>query len=280
MLAKIVAGLIGLLLLYFAVAPLFQTVDYYTANAQEDAAVKALAPPAVIDRAEAYAAMMQRQDLGGLKRESDPKILNADFYNAVPQIAKYGSTAAPQKVRVIGYHVETTTSADGTWTDRNVVIAHYYPGMVIFVTTWFHEEKGVSKVTGFNLRRLTDADVRSIRFSLEGKSEVHYAVLGLAAAVLIFSLVTFYIACTRPRLKLRWLWIIATVLGAGWFSFNWGDATLGFNALMLHAPQAAADQGLFAPMTIHIALPIGCLLFWLLARQKPEKPPVAHPELG
>ncbi len=281
MLAKIVALLIGTLLLYFAVSPMFDTIDYYDPNAAEDSAVTALVPKGLRQRAEAYAGLMQRQDLEGLKRESDPSILNADFYAAVPKVAAYGTSATPQKVRVLGYHFTTmTTTNNGTWTNRDIVIAHYYPGMVIFTTTVFHDEKGVSKVTGFNVRRLTNDDIRSLQFTLVGKSSVHYAVLALAGAVLAFSLVTFYVACTRPRLKMRWLWVIATLFGAGWFSFSWGNAAIDFNALMLRTPQAAAEQSLYQPMVIHFALPIGCVLFWLLARRKPETHAVAHPEFA
>ncbi len=276
---KIVSGIICLLLLSWGVSPILNPPNYYDINGAEDPAVMALAKPATIKRAEAYAEMMRVQDLDGLRRESAPSILNDDFYKAVPQIAGYSTAEKPKAVRILGYHINTTTSTSGgQWSDSNIVIVHYYPFGVIVTTTWFHDENKVSKVTGFNLRRLSNADIESLKFNLAGKTPVHYAILAVAAFILVFSLVTLYIACTRPGLKLRWLWIPFVALGIGHFIFNWGDTTMAFDLANFSAPQARFDQALFEPAKIHFWLPIGAVLFWLFAQKVAPKAEVKHPE--
>ncbi len=145
-------------------------------------------------------------------------------------------------------------------------------------TTWFTEnDKGV-RVTSFNLNRLSNADVKALRFSLTGKQPVHYAILMLASAILVFSLVTLYVALTRRRVAWRWPWAIFVAFGICHFTFNWGDASLALDFANFRAPQALFEQPLFQAAKLHFWLPIGAVLFWFLSRQKAVAQAKPHPE--
>jgi len=245
--------------------------DYYDIDGVEDPVVMKLMPPDIYRRAEAYADLMQRMDIEALKPLTAPEILNNAFYRAVPTIAQYGSLETPKVTRVVGYHVNSMKMLDSgqTWTDSNIVIGHYYPDKVIFTITSFRKQGGDIKVTAFNLRRMSNADIAAVKFTLMGKSPLHYAVLAMVAVLLAFSLVTLYVSLTRPRVKWRWAWVAFVLLGIGYVSFDWGTGTFGIRLLNFHTPQAFMVTALFQYPAILMCLPIGALLFWLKAEQKP-----------
>ena len=110
----------------------------------------------MVTKAEAYAELMRTQNLEGLKTQSDPSILNADFYKAVPEIAKYSSSEKPLKTRVITYSFtnQTNLTDKTSWEKTTIIIGHYYKGYQIFTTTVFLKENGSTKVQGFKLRWL------------------------------------------------------------------------------------------------------------------------------
>ena len=266
---KLFSALFCLLLLSFGVSSMSAAPDWYDPRGSQDLAVKALAPPDAIQRAEAYGDLVQRQDLDGLRRETHPAILNPDFYKGVAKIAIYGSLDKPVATRILGYHTNSVVSTTaGTWTDSNILIAHYYSDKVIFMTTYFHEQDKKKLINGFNLRRLSNADIASLKFSMQNKSPLHYGMLGLAALILVFSLITLYVTFTRPRLKWRWLWVFLVMFGIGRVTFNWATAAFGFDLVNFRAPQVIFDYELLQPMIIAIWLPIGAVLFWFMARQK------------
>ncbi|MFT4076531.1 MAG: hypothetical protein QM647_13485 [Asticcacaulis sp.] len=279
LIGKGAAALFCLAILAAGVWPLVSPPDYYDINGEEDAAVMKLTPPDLYRRAEAYADLMQRKDIESLKPLTAPEILDNAFYRAIPTIAQYGSIETPQATRVLGFHTNTTwiSGSGGKWTDSNIVIAHYYPDKVIFTITNFRQQGEDIKVTSFNLRRLSNADIAAVKFSLWGKSPLHYAVLALAVLILAFSLVTLYASLTRPRVKWRWAWVPFVALGIGYLTFDWGTGAFGIRLLNFHAPQAFMAMELFQYPMILMCLPIGALLFWFKAEQKPLPKAEAQP---
>lgn len=275
---KLFAALFCLFLFYCGIGPVLMPADWYDANGNIDLTVKALAPQSDIVRAEAYGRLIQAQDMAGLRHETDPSILNDDFYKAVPQAAQYTTIEPAKSTRVLGYHTMAFKGTAGDWTNSDIVIAHYYPDKVIIATTWFHEQNGKKLVSGYNVRRLSNADIASLKFNLLGKEALYYVVLGAAISLLIFSLVTLYICLTRPRVQRRWLWAIFVAFGIVHFGFSWGNGAIIFNLLNFHAPLVTFSQNLLEPVYIHLWLPVGAVLFWFLARQKPIKTLETTPE--
>jgi hypothetical protein len=271
LIGKGIAALFCLLILVAAVGPLISPPDYYDASGEQDPAVTALTPPDFYRRAEAYADFVQRKDIEALKPLTAPEILDNAFYQSIPAVAQFGSLETPRTTRILGFHTNTTwwSGSDGAVTNSNIVIGHYYPDKVIFTTTTFRKQDGDIKVTGFNLRRLNNADIDGMTFRLSSKPLVHYAVLSLAMVILVFSLVTLYVSLTRPRLKWRWAWVIFVLLGIGYLTFNWGTGAFGVNLLNFHAPQAFMSMEIYQYPMIVMCLPLGALLFWFRAGQKP-----------
>ncbi|HVZ29206.1 MAG TPA: hypothetical protein VG839_02350 [Asticcacaulis sp.] len=280
MFGKIAAGLVCLLLLWTAVTSVVTGSDaaIYDAQGSDIVGTKEFVSQDVIRRSEAYTDMMRRQDLDALRLQTDPSILNDDFYKAVPVIAHYASADKPKAIRVLGYSVSKVLSTSGQWTDTLVTIGHYYDWGVIITIIRIHEQNHVSKVIAYNLHRLTNADITQVKFSLIDKPLINYAMLALAGAILIFSVITLYVAFTRPRLKLRWLWVVVTALGVGHFTFNWGTAQIALDFMSLYIPQASLTQEIAQYPMLNFWLPVGGVLFWFLARYKPAPVPVGHPE--
>jgi|GEM_PF-6791491 len=279
LIGKGVAALFCLAFLVTAVWPLVSPPDYYDLNGEEDPAVMKLTPPDLYRRAETYADLVQRKDIDALKPLTAPEILDNAFYTAIPNIARYGSLETPKAKRVLGFHTNTTwmSGNGGSWTDSNIVIGHYYSDKIIFTITHFRKQGNDIKVTGFNLQRMDNAEIARMKFSLSGKSPVHYAVLALWGIILVFSLITLYVSLTRPRVKWRWAWVLFVLLGLGYLTFNWGTGGFGLKLLNLRAPQAFIVMELFQYPMLYMCLPIGALLFWFKAEQKPPPQAEAQP---
>lgn len=106
------------------------------------------------------------------------------------------------------------------------------------------------------------------KFTLEGKSALHYLTLVLAAMVPLFIVVTAYFCIRTPIPKRKWLWVIFIFVGIGKFSLNWTTGQLDFQPLSLQLFSASAmAMGPHAPWIISVSVPLGTIMFWFKRKQ-------------
>jgi len=237
--------------------------DYYDTRHPIYAFVGHFVPKDQHDRAEAYAAAMQRQDLTTLKAMSEPAMMSPDFYAAVPRIAAYIPAGRPISTGPIEYSVTANTNGQRT---AVLMINHVYPnGGVVFTTTVFNQLDG--KVVGFNVRALTPADVKSVRFNPLAANPTQAAVLIVALLLIAFTLATLYRCLSLPGVRFKWLWFIFITAGIGSLRFNWMTQTVDFSLLDIHWGAGGVYQQLFMPATIYLNAPVGAVVFWLFGRR-------------
>ena len=216
------------------------------------------------DRAEAYVAAMQRQDLATLKAMSDPAVLNADFYASVPKIAAYLPAVRPVSTGAIQYNV--TAASDGRRT-AVLTINHVYPnGGVVFTTVVFNLVN--NRIEGFQFRSLSPADVQALRFDPLHANAAQAGLLAAALVLIAFTLVTLYRCLSLPGIRFKWLWFIFITAGVCSFRFNWMTQAYVFTPIYIQWGAGGVYQALFEPATVYLSVPLGAILFWATGKGK------------
>jgi hypothetical protein len=109
------------------------------------------------------------------------------------------------------------------------------------------------------------------RFTVEDKTPIHLVFLIACIAVPLFIIVTM-VVCLFSRVRHRWLWLIFILVGFGQFQLNWSTGETGLQPISFVLLGAAFFRaGLYAPIILKVAVPVGAILFLLLRRWLPRK---------
>jgi hypothetical protein len=121
------------------------------------------------------------------------------------------------------------------------------------------------RVADFHLNVASRAELAHNEFTLAGKPPGFLAIVAGLAVNPLFILLTFLSALFWKGLKLRWLWLIAILIGVGTFSMNAASGAWSFNPLsfQLFGASALWSGSAFDPWVIGVSLPLGALAFWL-----------------
>ncbi len=267
------AGIAVLIVAVLQLAGFAGGSDYYDTRHPIYAFVGLFVPKDQHDRAEAYTAATQRQDLATLNAMTDPSVLNADFYASIPKIAAYFPKARPVSTGALQYSV--TATSDGRRT-ATLVTNHVYPnGGVVFTTVVFNLVN--NKIEGFQFRSLAPADVKALRFRPFEAGATQGAILGAALLIIAFGLFTLYRCLATPGARFKWLWFIAITAGVCSLRFNWLSQLVVFTPLDVHWGPAGIYQSIFEPATLYINAPLGAFAWWLFGKRKASAQAAAAP---
>ena len=118
--------------------------------------------------------------------------------------------------------------------------------------------------------------LRETLFRLEGKSLLHYAVLGLVVALPIFTIYAL-VACFMTRMPGRkWAWALFILFGVGSVALNWTTGEWEFQPLRLQLLSASATAALYQPWVLSASFPLGAVIF--LFRRRRLREPVTEPQ--
>jgi hypothetical protein len=120
------------------------------------------------------------------------------------------------------------------------------------------------KISGANFQPLTNSLEVINRFTLQNKSLLQFAFLGVCFAVPI--LVVIALAhCLFSRVRRRWLWIIFILFGFAQFQMNWTTGQMAIRPFTVSLLGASFFRGgLYAPIIFAFGIPLGAILFLLL----------------
>lgn len=259
---KVWAAIVCLLILAVSIGGFLVRGDMYDTHSPVYRFVARITPKAEIDRAEAYGLLVQHQDMNGLRQASDPKMVDPNFDAAIAHIATFYPMSAPTSVAPVQY---SRTASTGGVNVSQITITHTYAdGSVMLTTTVTNMNTG--KVMGFNLRKLSPADLRKLRFDPWHATATQAALLAAAAAVFLFTLATAYVCLETPGLKWKWLWFLFIMAGIGSLRFNWLTLAMQVTPIDIRWGASGFFQMLLQPAVVYINLPIGALIFWLTGR--------------
>ena len=133
-------------------------------------------------------------------------------------------------------------------------------------------------VLGTHFRPITDSLENINRFTLSGKSPIHFAVLALCVLIPSFMLYAL-VVCIRSPIRRKWLWIIFIIFGLMKFRFDWtsGRSDVQPVSIVLFGT-GAFSSGFCGPWVLDWSLPVGALVF-LVRRRKLTlpNPPIRQP---
>jgi hypothetical protein len=112
------------------------------------------------------------------------------------------------------------------------------------------------------------------KFTLSGKSPIHYVFLVLAILSPMTILISEIVLFRTKWIRLKWLWAVACLFGYGQVFLDWSTGQVGFTLLNFTMFGAFfVKAGMLAPWRLGIAPPIASMLF-LVLRRRLQKPPV------
>jgi hypothetical protein len=148
------------------------------------------------------------------------------------------------------------------------VYEHVYPAHVVRSETILLRTGPADRwrVEGLHLDAATKAELEVNRFRLENRPPIFYGALALVALTPIFMLLTALAVLFSKALKLRWLWVLASVVGFCTFTMDSVTGVFSVTPLsfLIFGAGATWSGSAFEPWILSWSVPFGALAYWLV----------------
>lgn len=207
---------------------------------------------------------LQARSFDAIEAQLDRAAVGDGARATLAKMADALPTDTPTSIDIAELQVRTVAWV-GKGTTRHIALSLQYRfGDKWFLVNarWRRPDTGPLLVEGLHITPLNASLQEINRFTLEGKSAVHYAVLALAVALPIFTLVVL-VLCVRTPMR-RWrkaLWIVAILLGVTTLSLDWTTGALLWQPLRFLIGSAGFGKLPLAPAILQISLPLGAIVF-------------------
>lgn len=189
----------------------------------------------------------------------DPVQLRASI-DQLQALIPAGETA---ETRITNWRV--TTGTGGNW--LTAIAEHEFRDHVARSETLLTraEENQPWLLYNLNLNVAPRSEIPDNAITLSGRPPAYIAMVTAALILPPFMLATFWAALFLPRVKPRWAWVIAVIIGVGTFQLNGTTGEIGFQAasINLFGAGAMSSGSAFDPWIISVAHPIGAVVFWV-----------------
>ena len=136
---------------------------------------------------------------------------------------------------------------------------------------------GNLSVYGIHLNPLPSSLETLNAFTLRGKTTRHYVVLGLMAVAGVLTLIAFVVA-VRTKLRRKWLWLLFILVGVGHISINWTTGQISIQPIYFVFCSIGAFRPLYGAWLLHVAFPLGAVMFLVRRKQVQLKQPEERSE--
>ncbi|MCF7981573.1 MAG: hypothetical protein K9K86_06280, partial [Pseudomonadales bacterium] len=218
-----------------------------------------LIPKQESEFAKDYLHRLQARDFEHIKKYIDPSIEAQVTDEKLLEVAEYFPSGELLSTELIGSQVNVF---NGKWQGNFSFEYHFADGWALANVVLKKSDENLS-VIGFNVYRTKASQKELNKFTLGGKTPLHYFVLVSAVLAPLFILVTTYFCIRTPIPKRKWLWVIFVLVGIGSISINWSTGQFGIQPLSIKLFSASAvAAGPFAPWIISASVPLGAIMFW------------------
>ena len=234
--------------------------------------VERLVPPEDRVLATRYIDLLRSRSFEEIELAFDPSIAGPRLRETLTAMANLLPAGNPTSTKIIG----AQRFIDGAGTTTNITFEYEFSGeWVVVNVALLHKQDAVS-IVGFNVYPMAGALEELNAFRLEGKSLLHYAVLGLVIALPIFTIYAL-VACFMTRMPGRkWAWALFILFGVGSVALNWTTGEWEFQPLRLQLLSASATAALYQPWVLSASFPLGAVIF--LFRRRRLREPVTEPQ--
>jgi len=221
--------------------------------------MKKMTPPEGESVAKNYINLLRQKNFEQIEKDTDQSINNPNLHTTLVEMAEMIPNRDPDSVKVVGSHVFHGPEVSST----NITFEYQFQQKWLLINVATQKKGGITSIIGFNVSPITDSMVNTNRFTLSGKSLLHYIVLALAIIIPSFTLFAL-IVCIRTKIeKRKWLWVIFVISGLTIFSIDWTTGQWKFNPLYVQFLGASAFAPLYGSWKIGISLPLGAIVFLL-----------------
>ena len=199
-----------------------------------------------------------------IEKKIDSSVLKTSLRPELIAMAGLMPAGEPTSIKLVGAHHITT---NGTLT-TNLTYEYGFSGKWILTNVAARKVNSATTIVGFTVVPQPVSLEETSKFSISGKSGLHYFIL---AMLVVFPLLTLYalVVCIKTRLKGRkWPWLIFICLGFGkltmnWFTGEWAYMPLAFQLFSASGVSAAP----FGPWIFSISLPLGAITFLAMRKR-------------
>lgn len=230
--------------------------------------MKTMTPSKDEHAASAYITLLRERRFEPIEKALDPSVKRANLNAALTKMAALFPSGKPLSVKVVGSHVLQSAQLHKS----SITFEYQFPGKWLLANVAIQRKGDTSTLIGLTVHRIPDSLENLTRFTLSGKSSLHYAVLSLAVLIPLF-IVSVLVLCVRTRVRRRkWLWIIFILLGIGRFAINWTSGQWAVTPLSIELLGAGATAAPYGPWTLYVSIPLGAILFLLMRPRLREAP--------
>jgi len=192
-----------------------------------------------------------------------PELRTDTARNALSQVATLLKDARLDSMRLIGTNINSLAG-----NTRSVNLTYEMPTMT--TARWVMSNVATRRagssifVIGVSARPIQGPLEVLNRFTLSGKSVIHYAWLTLAIVVPVITITVAVLVARARGMPRRWLWVFGSLVATPAFFLNWTTGEVGVrSAFFLFSGGAATSAGPSAPWVVSFAIPIGAAIAYL-----------------
>lgn len=210
----------------------------------------------------------------------DPEALNDKAKEFISNASLNINGATPKKYRVVECNYTSGVfTKSGKFTNYRLGYEYEFEKGNILFTTTIKEKDGRMSVLSFNGEFLPAPLSELTKFTLSGKSALHYIFLVFCILVPLFILTTFiFMLFMKMPVKKKVVWALLILLvSLPRFVINWGNGQLDFNLLNISILGSGFNKPtLYSAWLLSFHIPIGAIAFWI--KRKSLLPDEVQPE--
>jgi hypothetical protein len=232
-------------------------VCFLLGGCDEAAMMKKFTSPADEAVAREYAQALQQEKFDRIERDLDPSLKTSFSAETFSKMAALFPSNDPESSKVVGAH----TNRMGDRTTSDITLEYEFPNKWLLVNVVTQKTGDVSTLVGMRVTPMSDSLENLNRFTLAGKSPVQYFALLCGIGSLVFTLYVFGICIRTKGFKRKWLWLIAVLMGVGYFGVNWNTGQWTFQILAFQIPCFSMKHDLYGPWIVGAYFPLGAIFF-------------------
>ena len=218
--------------------------------------------------AKSYIDQLRARKFDEIEKALDPGIRTGNIRDTLTKMAELIPSQEPISIKLVGAHKfqgPNTTTVSTTF-------EYSFGDKWLLTNVAVRDRNGSKTIVGFNVNPMTQSLESQNRFSLAGKSVLHYTILVAAMAAALLTLYSLLVCARTKPLKRKWLWVLFILVGFGKLAVNWTTGEWGIAPLSVQLFSASAFAPLYGPWRIAVSLPLGALVFLAYRRSRLARP--------
>lgn len=211
-----------------------------------------------------YIARLRSGDFDAIEKAFDPSVKTPTLRVKLEKMAHFVPLGEPSSVKLVG--VQKFSTSAGTM--LNTTFEYEFGEKWFLINVAIKDSKNEKTLAGLNVVPQPKSLEAQNKFTLLGKSWLHYAVLAGAALAIVLTLYALVVCVRTKLLRRKWRWILFILVGFGKFTINWVTGQWMFMPLYVQVLSVSTFAEFYGPWTISISAPVGAVVFLIFLRKK------------